>query len=298
LKKLLLRSVTPGTVRNAFASATREQIALAGLCTAVSYSLLTGYDKLALRQLRVKIPFRTTALASFTSYAISFTLGFPLVTAAGVRYWIYAPRGVSAGKVASLTLIAGLTFILGMGTVVGVGLTWHASAISGLNHLAPALNRLIGLGILGTVLSYLVWVGAKRRAVRVQRFRLELPSLPVSAGQILLGIGDVCAAGAVLYVLLPPGHGIAFESFAAVYAFACILGIVSHAPGGLGVFEATILLAFYRLPYDQLIGALFLFRLCYYLVPFVIALLLLGGYEIHRRVRSYRANFESGDGLD
>ena len=59
-----------------------------------------------------------------------------------------------------------------------------------------------------------------------------------------------------------------------------MLGIVSHAPGGLGVFEATILLAFWRLPYEGLIGALLLFRICYYLVPFVFALLLLGLYEI------------------
>ena len=77
----------------AFTAASPRQIGLALLLTAVSYSLLTCYDALALRQLKLQVPYRTTALASFTSYAVSFTLGFPLLTAGTVRYWIYAPQG-------------------------------------------------------------------------------------------------------------------------------------------------------------------------------------------------------------
>ncbi len=79
------------------------------LLAAVSFTALTGYDALALRQLRVRVPYKTTALASFTSYAISFTLGFPLITAGTVRYWIYSQVGLAASKVASLTLVAGVT---------------------------------------------------------------------------------------------------------------------------------------------------------------------------------------------
>ncbi|NBR12737.1 MAG: UPF0104 family protein, partial [Alphaproteobacteria bacterium] len=99
----------------------------------------------------------------------------------------------------------------------------------------------------------------------------------------------VCAAAAVLYVLLPEGHGIAFETFAAVYAFACILGVVSNAPGGLGVFEATILLALHNLPREGVISALLLFRLCYYLGPFLMAVIALALYEIVIRFLKFRA---------
>lgn len=279
-------------VTAAFAGKAREQLALALLFTVVSYLLLTGYDALALRQIRARIPYRTTALASFTSYAISFTLGFPLFTAGAVRYWIYAPRGLPAGKVAGLTLIAGSTFLLGMGAVVGFGLVFRAEALSEINRFAVSLNRLIGLAILGAIGAYIVYAWLGRRRIRIGRWRLELPSFRVSVGQILLGIGDVSCAATVLYVLLPAGSGVEWGTFAAVYAFACILGMVSHAPGGLGVFEATILLAFWRLPYDGLIGALLLFRICYYLLPFVAALLLLGGLEIAARVRAFRARVE------
>lgn len=292
----ILSQVTFADVTAAFAGKAREQLALAFCFTVISYLLLTGYDALALHQMRARIPYRTTALASFTSYAISFTLGFPLFTAGAVRYWIYAPRGLPASKVAGLTLIAGSTFLLGMGAVVGFGLVFRAEALAEINRLAVSVNRLIGIAVLGAIAAYIVYSFLGRRRLRIGRWRLELPSFRVSVGQILLGIGDVSCAATVLYVLLPAGYAVDFGTFAAVYAFACILGMVSHAPGGLGVFEATILLAFWRLPYEGLIGALLLFRICYYLVPFVIALLILGGREIAARVRAFRARVEQDGG--
>jgi uncharacterized membrane protein YbhN (UPF0104 family) len=106
---------------------------------------------------------------------------------------------------------------------------------------------------------------------------------------MLIGAGDVCAGAAVLFVLLPGGHGISFETFLAVYVFAVMLGVASHSPGGLGVFEATILAALSTLALEPVLGALLLFRLCYYIVPFIVALALLGGYEALNRLRASRA---------
>jgi uncharacterized membrane protein YbhN (UPF0104 family) len=276
----LIQEVSLADVETAFRKAGQDQLWLAALFTIVSYTLLAGYDALALRQLQVKISAFKVILASFTSYAISFTLGFPIVTAGTVRYWIYSSSHVSASKVISLTLIAGMTFILGMATVLGIGLVWQSDAIGHINQLAISINRMIGMAVLSGIFVYLVWAAAKRRHVKIHNFVIELPTIGVSAGQLFLGAADVCAAAAVLYVLLPERHGIAFETFAAVYAFASLLGVASNAPGGLGVFEATMLLAFQSLPKDGMIGALLLFRLCYYLAPFAVAVVALGLYEI------------------
>ena len=112
----------------------------------MSYLALTGYDALALRHLQIKVPYRLTAVASFTSYAFSFTLGFPLVTGAAVRYWVYGPAGLSAGKIAGLTAVAGITFWLGMGLVVGAGFLSASDPIADIDHFHPLANRLIGLG--------------------------------------------------------------------------------------------------------------------------------------------------------
>lgn len=276
----------------AFTAADSRQIGLAALFTIVSYLFLTGYDALALRQLKVKVPYRTTALASFTSYAVSFNLGFPLITGGTVRYWIYAPRGLKAGHVASLTVIANLTFWLGMAGVFGWSLVREAGPLAVLTYTSIKLNQLFGVLALAVVAGYLVWVALKRRVVRLQGWRLELPSLRVSAAQMVIGVGDVCAGAAVLFVLLPQGHGVGYETFLAVYVFAVMLGVASHSPGGLGVFEATMLLALSSLAREPVLGALLLFRLIYYAIPFVCALAMLGAYEVLNRIRSSKDMLE------
>jgi glycosyltransferase 2 family protein len=281
----ILKELKPDELWNAFSSAGRSQLWQAAALVCLSYLLLTGYDALALKRLGLKIPYRTTALASYTSYSVSFTLGFPLVTGGTVRYWLYAPRGVRAAEVASLTVIAGITFWLGMGVVLSGLLFYTPATIAGLARTSPQAIQLAGAGIAAVVLLYMIWVSSAPRAIQVRGWRLELPGPGVTLGQMILGAGDVCAAGAVLYVLLPAGHQVAYETFLAAYIFAALIGIASHAPGGLGVFEATMLVALSEIPREQVLGALLLFRLFYYLVPFMVALALLGLYEITRQIR-------------
>jgi hypothetical protein len=280
--------VDPAEVRRAFTAASAGQIGAAAGLTALSYLLLTGYDALALRQLGVRVPYRTTALGSFASYAVSFTLGFPLVTGGAVRYRIYAPKGVSPGRIASLTVIAGLTFWLGMGAVLAFSLIREAGPLAVMVYTSIKTNQAAGLAAAIVVAGYLAWVAAKRRAVRVRGWRLELPGLRLSLAQMLIGAADACAGAGVLYVLLPPDHGVGYEPFLAVYVFAVMLGIASHAPGGLGVFEATVLLALSSLPREPVLGALLLFRLIYYVAPFLLALALLAVHEAAGRMRAAR----------
>jgi uncharacterized membrane protein YbhN (UPF0104 family) len=276
-------AVSMSALRQAIAATSAEQIATAALLTVGSFLALTGYDGLALRQLNARVRYKTTALASFTSYAISFTLGFPLITSGTVRYWIYSQAGLTASKVASLTVIAGVTFWFGMAFVLGAGLAFHASAISAINHLYPFINALIGVSVLGAILAYLVWVTIRQRHISIKGFQLELPGLSLSLGQIALGVIDQCAAAGVLYVLLPSHAEMDFFSFAATYVFACILGVLSNAPGGIGVFEAAMLKAVPVASEEALLASLVLFRVIYYLVPFLFALAFLGAHEgFHR----------------
>ncbi|MGA2041820.1 MAG: lysylphosphatidylglycerol synthase domain-containing protein [Roseiarcus sp.] len=284
--------VDPRQLEAAFAATGLDQIALAIGLAALSYFALTGYDGLALRHLRVRVPYKLTALASFTSYAISFTLGFPLITGGAIRYWIYGPAGLTAGKVASLTAIAGITFWLGMGLIVGVGFAFDAPAVGEINHFDVLANELIGVGVLATLGAYFLWVGLRKRRGRPVVFNLALPGPTLTLGQMLLGVLDVCAAAGALYVLLPHGHGLAFLTFCALYSFACMLGIASNAPGGIGVFEATMLKGVGG-PSEPLLASLLLFRAIYYLGPFILAMALLGAHEAVRRWRTLREAMEA-----
>ena len=279
--------IDPNKFKAAIAATSGNQIMLSFAFTALSYLALTGYDGLALRHLGIKVPYRLTALASFTSYAFSFTLGFPLVTAGAVRYWIYGPAGLSAGKVAGLTVVAGITFWLGMGLVVGAGFLSASDPIADIDHFHPLANRLIGAGVIGALIVYLAWISRMRWRRAAVVGDLKLPGPMLTLGQMALGVVDICSAAAALYVLLPQDIRFGFPVFATLYSFAAMLGIASHAPGGLGVFEATILQGVGG-SQDAVLASLLLFRGIYYAVPFVAAMAMLGGVEAVRRWRSLR----------
>ena len=295
---VLMRTVSGlhwSELRAALAATSMEQIVAACALTACSYLALTGYDAVALRQLRVAVPYRTTALGSFTSFAISFTLGFPLITAGTVRYWIYSRVGLTAAKVASLTVIAGLTFWLGMALLIGIAMVIQPDEITEVNRLTGWINLIIGLTILGGMMFYLAWVSRGHRRIRMQGLRLELPGLSLTLSQLALGVVDLCCAAGALFVILPDGHGLNFISFCAAYVLACLLGIASHMPGGIGAFEATMLNAVPAPSAEALLASLLLFRLIYYVGPFILALALLGANESIRRWKSLRAAMSAPD---
>ena len=293
-----LASVSWWDLREAMAATGWNQIAWAGLLTCFSYFALTGYDALALRQLSLKVPYRRTALASYTSYAISFTLGFPLITGGTVRYWIYSQSGISAAKVASLTLIAGVTFWLGMALVIGAVLSFDPAGMADINQLKVSVNFAIGVGVLIAILAYFVLVSRGRRKFRIQGLTLELPGWRLALAQMALGVVDLCAAAGVLFVLLPAGHKMEFAHFVAVYVFACILGIASHVPGGIGPFEMTMLKSVTTPSAEGLLASLLMFRAVYFIIPFVLALAMIGAHEGLRRWNALRDAMRSAGDND
>lgn len=275
-------------LRAAMAATSAGQLLGALPFAALSYVALTGYDALALRQLGVRVPYRVTSLASFASYAFSFNLGFPLVTSAAVRFWVYSRVGLTALEVANITVIAGVTFWLGMTAAVGAGLAARAGEIAAIDRLPAFLNWILGVLVLAGVLAYIVWVSLSRRCVRLRGRLFELPGFGLTIGQMVLGVVDLCCAAGSLYALLPAHDGLDFFTFVSIYVFACILGIVSHAPGGIGVFEATMLHALPAHSQESILAPLVLFRLIYYFAPFLLALALLGADEGARRWGSLR----------
>lgn len=286
---LVIRELDIEKVKAAYYQTSWQQIAIALGLTTASYFCLTFYDALALKQVSPKpVRYPLTALASFTSFAVSFNLGFPLLTAATVRFWVYSSAKLGAGAIAGLTLIAGLTFWLGMSIVLGFAMMLYPARTAAFTRLPTDTNFYIGAAVLAGVLSYVVWIAIKPRRLTMQGWTFHVPRLGVSLAQMLLGAADVCIACGVLYVLLPKGHGVPFETVVAAYVFANLLGIASHAPGGIGVFEATILVALPGIEREALLGSVLLYRLCYYLLPFIAAIFLLGLREIVVRGRRMR----------
>jgi len=258
-------------------------IVLSLLFSALSYCALTGYDVFGVRAATDKsVPFRTIAAASFTSYAIGHTLGFPLFTAGAVRWRIYGAAGLNLAEVAKLTAVAALTLWTGMAAVLGISATLEPQALAALDRLPVGLNQALGIALLLALAGYVFWGRRGERAIGRGEARVRLPGGKAAVAQIMLGLVDISAAAAALWVFLPPDIDIGFPAFAALFAGGILLAIASHVPAGLGAFEAALLLALPDAPTAELISAVLVWRLTYTLIPFLIAVTIFAIHEMRR----------------
>jgi phosphatidylglycerol lysyltransferase len=177
------------------------------------------------------------------------------------------------------------TFTVGIVTVCGAALLIEPEGTLLLLHLPDVLTRVAGVVLLLTAGSYLVW--AARRTglpMRIAGWEFPVPSLSLAASQVAVALLDWCVAGLVLFVLLPAGHAVAFIPFLGLFVLAQSVGVLSHVPAGLGVFETLMVLALKPLiPAQETVVALIAYRAVYYLVPFVCAVVSLLLLEIARQ---------------
>ena len=226
---------------------------------------------------------RILALGGFTAFAIGNAIGLSMLSGGSVRYRLYARHGLGASEVAHMTLFASLS--------LGCALP-PLAALATLSNL-PAASAALGLSrdLLGAVaaavllLFTVLAIGIYRRRlpeqpypdnllVKVGRRTLRLPGRRLTFLQLIITALDVAAAATVLYLLLPEAPP--FGAFLLVYLLALAAGVLSHVPGGVGVFEAILLAAFAdKLGAAPLAAALLLYRLIYVVLPMLVACLLL-----------------------
>ena len=264
-----------------------RDIALAALATAVSYTALVGYDAVALRLVAPgTVPARAIAFTSFVSHAFTFTLGFGILTGGAVRLRLYREFGLSTAQVVAIGLICTLSFWAGLVAAAALALSVDPFALASVDGLGPGVNRGLGLALLAAFGVWLALAHNRRRSVTLSGFVTPLPGTGATLSAVAIGLADTIAAALALWLLLPAGPDPAFAGFLVLFAVATVLGVVSHAPGGIGVFEAAILLGLPHLPPAELVGSLLLFRLIYYVAPLVLATVLAAGHEVARsRVR-------------
>jgi uncharacterized membrane protein YbhN (UPF0104 family) len=276
-----LHNINVGKVLTAMATVEYSDVAIAALFVAAGYFTLTFYDLFALRTIgRSDVPYRVAALAGFTSYAVGHNVGASVFTGGAVRYRIYSHWGLDAVEVAKLCFIAGLTFWLGNVTVLGFGFAYHPQAASDIDQMPVWFNRALGIVALGALASYIAWVWRTPRVIGRQSWEVRLPSGPLTLLQIAIGIVDLSCCALAMYMLVPNEPHIQFIDVAVIFIAATLLGFASHSPGGLGVFDAAMLIALWELDAEELLAGLLIFRLLYYILPFTLALAVLGIREI------------------
>lgn len=268
----------------------------AAASAAVSYVVLIGYDALAVRHLGYRLPFRTLAAASFGSFTISHALGLTVLTGGTVRYRIYTRAGIKPLDIALIIALCGWTFWLGIIVVAGVGLLAAPDLAAPLETVLPAsikqftpsIKDWAGAILLTGAVAYTVVAWLWRRPIRLYRYEFYLPTLRETLLQIAIGAVDLAFAGAALYLLLPEVGAVDLLTWLTIYAVAMVAGALSHAPGGLGVFEIVVLALLPDSPKAEILAALVLFRVIYTYIPFALGLMVIGFGE-WKAFRSRRA---------
>jgi phosphatidylglycerol lysyltransferase len=254
----------------------------ASALTVLSHIALTGYDFLALHYLGRNLPYSKVALASFIGVTFSHGLGLGLLTGGSVRYRLYTAYGLSAGEVAELVAFVTFTFGIGFIALIGLWLSLDPGVFTSLGAPVAAL-RAAGWLCLGITSAYVLVCWLRRAPVSVSGWQLPMPGLPLALGQILISCLDWVLAAAVLYVLLPQGAFMSYGAFVGAFLLATAAGAISHVPAGLGVFESVMLLvAPEHTVTPAMLSALLAYRVIYYLVPLVAAVMLLAEEEIRR----------------
>ncbi len=269
-----LRALTFAQLAHTLGSLPAESLVSAIGLALLNYAVLTGYDHLAFVYIRRSCPRWQITLGSFVGYAMSNNLGLSMVSGTSARYRFYSRFGLSAGELSRIFVFYSGTFWVGLLVLGGwslivrppVGLT----GVVGSGWAEPAGLTLIGLAAAYVVSSFLV-----RAPLSIRGFRISIPSPPLVFAQLALSIADWILAVAILWVLLPEPR-LPFIALASAFLGAQFLSHVSTVPGGLGVFETLMLLLLHgELEPAVLLPALIAFRVIYYLMPLVLALLVL-----------------------
>src|SRR3954471_18419773 len=283
----MLKGVDTGVVLVALAEKPLMQLGLAACCVVGAFCTLTFYDFFALRTLGKRhVPYRIAALSSFCSYTVGHNIGATVFTGGAIRFRIYSDYGLNAIDVAKICFLSGLTFWLGNIFVLSIGMAIHPDAASYMDQLPSSINRLIAIGGLASIGAYLVWLcmGEKRRELGQKGWKVVLPSAPLTLVQILIGVVDLGFCALAMYLLVPATPQIDFLSLSVVFILATLLGFASHAPGSLGVFDAAMLVALPEFGREQLLATLLVFRILYFVIPFGLAISIMGARELWMNV--------------
>ncbi|PZO77275.1 MAG: lysylphosphatidylglycerol synthetase, partial [Mesorhizobium amorphae] len=269
-----LQGVTLAEIRSAAARVPVSDLVLAVLLTALSFAAVACYDTVAVETVTPgRIPKALSAFVGATGYAISNALGFAILTGGALRYRIYAAEGIAFPDIGRIVGTSWLAIWFAFAVMIGLGLILDPADAPIFDQLDPTVDIALGIALLVAVAGFLLWLSGGERQAGWGRFSLRLPSSKGAVLQLVAGVVDVSAAAGVLWVLMPDTMQAGPALFMLVYVIATVVGIASHAPGGIGAFEATVVAGLGLGGDADALAALLIYRLVYTVLPFVVAVI-------------------------
>lgn len=250
---------------------------LAILGAIISYIALVYNDRFCLAMIGKKLIMWRTFRASIASYSLAKTLGYSWAIASTARARFYSRWGLNNAEIGALSMSTGVAVQMGALCAAALGLIIGAPEIALHGPLGKFFWWFLALIIILPAILWFYYCDKGGDFIKWGAAKLYKPKPKIAAFHLGIILFDKIGAALCLFMLLPEHGGWSFPAFLAVFILAGLLGAISGAPGGLGVFEAAILT---MAPNSQNIPgaavALLVYRLIYNIIPLVAATIFLG----------------------
>ncbi|NGZ76866.1 bifunctional lysylphosphatidylglycerol flippase/synthetase MprF [Saccharibacillus alkalitolerans] len=263
----------------------------------VAVSVMSAYDFLICRHFRLNV----TKWAAFRYGWISNTfnnfLGFAGFTGAGVRALLYRNSGITLGQITPAIVFLSPTMVTGLSVLAWAG-------IAGLLPIGRMLteHRWLVYAVWGMALYLPIFLLMQRSKLFAKWFHKEgqgsrLPwSIIVSS--VMASVLEWFFAGLTFWLICSNFlHEVPLSQAMAIYSVAAIAGIVSFAPGGIGAFDITALLGLQLAGVrpETALATIVLFRVFYFIIPWLIALVLTAFELLPGRRKAIRQETAAGE---
>jgi len=219
---------------------------------------------------RLTVP--RTSLISFTGYFFSLNLG-ALIGGLAFRYRLYMQYGLSGVTISQIIGLSVVTNWSGYVVIAGAVMAYQPPELPPGWEVGSAVLRATGIVLLCTAAAYMALCVTKGgSSLNVKDAEWQIPSIGVAGMQFMLSVISWGSIGAVITWLLE--GEVSWFAVMPVLMMSAIAGIWSHIPSGLGVTEVVFLsLLGHVVPDSRLLAAILVFRITYYIVPFMLAAL-------------------------
>ena len=279
----LLKDINLCDLKNAADTLSIKAILFACLSTIGSYLMLIGCEWSATRYAGVKLKPSVITLGGICASAIGNAIGLSALSGGAIRCRLYFKQGLTTIDVARMSIFVTLSLGFTLPLLATLAALMNTKNTMLALHLSKNWIGLISSGIISLYSGILIFLYCNRLETKpnkdTQLFQLfhwsiRLPNLRLASYQFVITLIDTVLAGAILYFLLPVQPH--FTTFIMIYILALVAGVLSHIPGGVGVFEAVMLAAFSsEIGAASLTVALIIYRIIYILIPLFIASFLL-----------------------
>ncbi|SFJ34798.1 phosphatidylglycerol lysyltransferase [Paenibacillus sp. UNC496MF] len=263
----------------------------------VAVAAVSVYDFVLRRHFRIPLGSWDTFRYSWVANTSNSVIGFSGIAGAAFRTYFYRKRGIPMQ-----TITASIAFLSTI-TITGLSLLSWAGLLGLLPiHSAIRVHLWTLYAVWATALYLPGYVVLQRTSFYAKWLNRNLPKMnggTIAASIVASGLEWVCAGLCFWLIgtcLLP---GLPLADALGIYTVAAITGLLTMAPGGIGGFDLTALAGLQQLGYpaDKTAAVLVLFRLMYYLFPWMIGLAMAASdvaMDRDRTIDPDDENFENG----